>query len=240
MEAQTKRRPKRPVRVEGDLAYIQLSRGYETVIDAKDLDLVGDFTWSATGYGRHVYAATAHNGQTLRMHRVIVGAPADSVVDHINGNTMDNRRENLRACTHPENMANRYYHRTIADHGGAAGQSGCRGVYPLRSGFVSRITTRGRQIDIKRSETVEGAAEARDWALSIFREPAADDDAGAMALVRKIMSRSDISASMTVALVRHILLPADSPHRRTLGFKSERTHGNYKGPPKHPSYGEWG
>ena len=42
------------------------------------------------------------------LHRIIVNAPKDMVVDHINGDSLDNRRCNLRICTHRQNMMNQH------------------------------------------------------------------------------------------------------------------------------------
>lgn len=42
----------------------------------------------------------------MRMHRLIIGAPDGMIVDHINHNRLDNRRQNLRIVTPSENMRN--------------------------------------------------------------------------------------------------------------------------------------
>ncbi len=41
------------------------------------------------------------------MHRVILGTPPGLFTDHVNGNQLDNRRENLRVCTPSQNQANK-------------------------------------------------------------------------------------------------------------------------------------
>lgn len=74
------------------------------LIDECDYETVS-FTasWYLDGHG---YAYTIlPNNKVLFMHRLI--CPDGEVVDHINGNTLDNRRGNLRSATRSQNAANR-------------------------------------------------------------------------------------------------------------------------------------
>lgn len=73
----------------------------EIKISKCDEHLLKEYKWYKSHYG---YAVTAKG---LRMHRLIMNAPKGMVVDHINHNKLDNRRENLRICTNAENTRNR-------------------------------------------------------------------------------------------------------------------------------------
>ena len=98
-------------------ARIPLVTGEVALVDDEDLHLVADLRWSRAGLrGRTLYAV--HNkwqkGIMVRhvlMHRLIMQPPPHLVVDHLNGDGLDNRRCNLRICTHAENAQNRWYHR---------------------------------------------------------------------------------------------------------------------------------
>lgn len=82
-----------------------LTRGFYTVVDSADYDRLGGYTYRLTTWGyvkRHL-----PSGKSLSLHREIMGDPPGLVVDHINGNTLDNRRINLRVCTGEENSRNR-------------------------------------------------------------------------------------------------------------------------------------
>jgi len=94
------------------------------------------------GRGKLLYAVTGHqldkkrkakgykDSQQILMHRLLTGCPAGFVVDHINGNGLDNRRSNLRICDHASNVQRGF--RTKAS-------SGFRGVYPNHVGFDAKI-----------------------------------------------------------------------------------------------------
>ena len=71
--------------------------------DLEDYDKIKDYTWGFEKGG--VYSRT--NGRKIRMHRLIMKCPKGMVVDHINHNTKDNRKSNLRICTRAENNHNR-------------------------------------------------------------------------------------------------------------------------------------
>jgi hypothetical protein len=80
----------------------------------RDRDLVEQHVWRLrrTKVSRILYALTTieRDGKpfTLSMHRMIMGEPEGLVVDHINGDGLDNRYRNLRAVPHAVNCANRH------------------------------------------------------------------------------------------------------------------------------------
>jgi hypothetical protein len=87
---------------------IKLTCGAIAVIDEEDAGLVSGFTWRtnhngyATAYGGGGRANKSH----VFMHRLIAKPPPGKVIDHIDGNALNNRRSNLRVCTQAENCRN--------------------------------------------------------------------------------------------------------------------------------------
>ncbi|MDI9407802.1 MAG: HNH endonuclease [Candidatus Pacebacteria bacterium] len=117
-------KPIRQIRIEGNIAYVPLTKGYEAVIDAVDVPLVEGWNWHTANSRNMVYAVRReYSGMTsvfVKMH-VLIGSPPDGfLVDHINGNGIDNRRANLRHATRAQNSRNQ----GIASHN----TSGFKGV----------------------------------------------------------------------------------------------------------------
>jgi hypothetical protein len=92
---------------------IRLDRnGLVALVDEADFELVSQFRWNASSrrnlsrYAR-TYVQEAGRKKMVLLHRLITGAPPEKAVDHINRDGLDNRRSNLRVCSHAENMRNR-------------------------------------------------------------------------------------------------------------------------------------
>lgn len=83
---------------------IHLSQGKVTQVDDEDFEFLNQWKWSYRSDGRAVRCDKSN--KIIRMHRVIMNAPAGTVVDHINGDTLDNRKINLRICSQKENTLN--------------------------------------------------------------------------------------------------------------------------------------
>jgi len=107
--------------VRGDITAIKLRRRdgtiIESIIDTADLEKVKSFngswyfgsrkTKSGTFYVQGHMAAVMGKRKFVALHRYIMDCPSGLVVDHINHDTMDNRRKNLRIVTSVQNGQNR-------------------------------------------------------------------------------------------------------------------------------------
>lgn len=93
---------------------IPLPSGHVALVDDEDWPLVASNPWHVRRRsGGLVYAIwNEYLGKTMprravHMHHVIMQPTPGFAIDHRNGNGLDNRRQNLRLCTHSENMQNR-------------------------------------------------------------------------------------------------------------------------------------
>lgn len=90
------------------LERIQLSGGKTAIVDPEDFSTLSQYKWFASESKKGHFYAMRSVGSTgkIQMHREITNCPEDMIVDHINGNSLDNRKSNLRICSHSENMRN--------------------------------------------------------------------------------------------------------------------------------------
>lgn len=93
---------------------INVVGGHEAIVDAEDYERVNSKRWwlkkSGSGRSNYAYNVQVKNGKQIRtsMHRFILEIPfvRGFVIDHKNGNGLDNRKKNLRICTLSENAMN--------------------------------------------------------------------------------------------------------------------------------------
>ena len=133
---------------------------YATVDDA-DFLYLSQFSWHLKRTHGNDYARrqVCENGKfrTIYMHREILGLTDSRQVDHKNGNGLDNRRCNLRACSHNQNQRNQKP---------VGGSSKYVGVYWKKdeSKWKARIKVDGREIHLGLFSNEVEAAKARDRA----------------------------------------------------------------------------
>jgi len=145
-----------------DRTEIYLNQGKTCKVDQEDFDWVVQWKWT---YFQCGYAGRKVDKKLIYLHRLIMGNPAGKTIDHINGDTLDNRRENLRICTHAENLRNVKMHKNNT--------SGYRGVtWDKRYGkWASRIKYNYKNIHLGFFNDPEVAYERyKQEAVKLFGE----------------------------------------------------------------------
>ena len=90
---------------------IPLTKGKVALVDDEDYEWLKQSKWYAQSSRSNFYACRKSKNQLStqtkeRMHRLIMSAPDNMEVDHINRNSLDNQRKNLRICTRSQNAMN--------------------------------------------------------------------------------------------------------------------------------------
>ena len=122
-------------------------------LDKEDYEKVKECCWRIEkGY---VVARLPKTNKRISMHRLVTDCPKGMVVDHINHNTADNRKSNLRICTISDNNKNK----SVAKNS----KSGVNGVtwYEKGSKWLVRINADGKQISLGYFSNKEDAIKAR-------------------------------------------------------------------------------
>lgn len=87
---------------------INISKNEQVLVDDENYEYLNQWRWTfhPTGYAIRTIRSNGKYAH-IRMHRLIAKTPKGMETDHINGNKLDNRKENLRICTKSENAINR-------------------------------------------------------------------------------------------------------------------------------------
>lgn len=113
------------------------SAGEVFCFDLEDYEKIKNLCWFNDGKG-YLRARRKLNNEKVYMHRIVTNCPDDMVIDHINHNTFDNRKSNLRIVTISQNAMNK----RIASNN----TSGVKGVIILDNGKAKSIITKERNV----------------------------------------------------------------------------------------------
>lgn len=126
-------------------------------IDDEDLEKVSKYQWKINKR-RHKFYAQAwvkETDQTTMMHRLIMDVTiGDSkvVIDHKDGNGLNNVKSNLRVCTNKQNCWNRGLDKNS--------KTGFRGVNRRGNGYIARIRVDDKLIHLKWTKDINIAVQA--------------------------------------------------------------------------------
>lgn len=150
---------------------LKLTNGHVTIIDDDDFEKVSKYRWCANKMGKNkIYACRSiyvEKGKTkvISLHRFILGVEDSQLqIDHINGDSLDNRKENLRVCTGVENRLNR--NKTVQN------TSGYKGVFKTYNNrWRAQIGWKNKKLYLGSYKTKEEAALAYNKkAVELFGE----------------------------------------------------------------------
>jgi hypothetical protein len=148
---------------DGLTGYGSLPTGEIFIFDGEDFELIKNKLWCRNKCTCGVYVVSTRGE---RLHRLIVSAPKGFEVDHIDMNSLDNRKKNLRICSHRQNQCNQSVQ--------SNNTSGVAGVAfnKARRKFSSRIKFFGRELSLgyyaSFTEAVQARNEGMKWLFGDF------------------------------------------------------------------------
>lgn len=142
---------------------IQLTKNKFCIVDNEDYEYLNQWNWFYTDEyaARKPSKEESSNRKNWMMHRLIMKCPQDMQVDHINGNMLDNRKENLRICTPNQNRRNRSKNKRSS--------SNYKGVRKFRKKWRATINVNKKLIHLGTfNSEIEAAIAYNNAALKYF------------------------------------------------------------------------
>ncbi len=96
-----------------EMKEIPLTQGQVALVDDDDFEKICQFKWCAAKYTHLFYATSRYRDEegkykNIKMHRLILNAKPNEIVDHIDGNGLNNQKSNLRIVSRRQNAQNRH------------------------------------------------------------------------------------------------------------------------------------
>lgn len=141
----------------GAVTKILFENGDYALIDTEDLEEVKKHYWNKHPSSRYVFSYTAN----MPLHRYVYGNNVE-MIDHVNGDTSDNRKCNLRECTPQQNAINR---KRRLDN-----KSGVTGVYVRNGKYIAQIGFGGKKLHRTFRTFDEAVLTRKRWEKQYFGE----------------------------------------------------------------------
>lgn len=141
--------------VEGGKTFIHLYNAKGTlvdkvIIDTEDLEKALKYKWHLKKSHGNRYACSSIKNNKVFLHQVVLNYFGKDDIDHVNGNGLDNRKENLRIIPHAFNVMNQQHKSHV-------------GVQQLKSGrYSSRLMYQGKSLWLGAYDTLEEAVKVRE------------------------------------------------------------------------------
>ncbi len=148
---------------DSQIRFIPLTQGKVAIVDAADYQWLSMYKWNASESKNAFYARNSKR-RRIYMHRFIMNAPPDKVVDHKDHNGLNNRRSNLRICSSAENLRNRRPNKKTSRY---------KGVHWCKESRIWKavIKFRGKKQNLGQFDNEIDAARAYDKAArQLFKE----------------------------------------------------------------------
>lgn len=140
--------------VDGDITTGITNQGEKFIIDTEDLNKVKDYCWYISAKKYVTANQKDKSNKKVWLHRLVMDAHENEIVDHIDWDKSDNRKSNLRIATKSQNNTN------IKRK--SNNRSGYTGVKMAKSGkYVAQITANKHRVHLGTFDTIQEAVEAR-------------------------------------------------------------------------------